>query len=317
VTTTPDVSVVIPTRNRRAVIGDTLACALGQTGVEVEVIVVDDASTDDTSSWLRDAADPRVRPLRHDERRGVAAARNSGIAAARGRWLAFLDDDDLWSPMKLARQLAAMTAAGAAWSWTGVVLVDEDLKALRNLPAPPGDRILATLLTEPVSAIPAGASSVVVDTEVARRVGGFDQDLTQLADWDLWLRLADTTSAVACQEMLVAYVRHDDSMLLTDPAPVLDEYARLSAKHARLSQRENTLWDVQRFSRWGASGHRRAGRRAAAARIYVTLAWRHRSVGDLARAIGSLMGERAWAPFNSARPDGNAVRPEWLSAYDR
>ena len=89
----PDVSVVVPTRNRGGVIADTVDAALAQHGVEVEVLVVDDGSTDDTWAWLSArASEPRLRPLRHTVNRGVAAARNTGVAAARGGCVAFLDE---------------------------------------------------------------------------------------------------------------------------------------------------------------------------------------------------------------------------------
>jgi glycosyltransferase involved in cell wall biosynthesis len=317
VTAAPDVSVVIPTRNRRALVGDTVASALAQMGPAIEVVVVDDGSTDGTWEALGQIADPRLRPLRHRERRGVAEARNTGIAAAKGRWVAFLDDDDLWRPDKLAAQVTAMEATGGRWSWTSVIVVDQRRRAVRELPAPPADGILRTLLTEPVSAVPAGASTVVADTELVRSVGAFDPAFSQLADWDLWLRLAQRAAGTACADVLVAYVQHADSMLLTDPLPLLQEYARLAAKHAELVALEGTSWDERRFSRWVASGHRRAGRRVAAARVYVTIARRHRSAGDLLRAGGAMLGERAWRPFNSARPDPSAVRPAWLEDYDR
>jgi len=314
----PDVSVVIPTRNRGAVIADTVDAALGQNGVEVEVLVVDDGSTDGTWEWLSSrASDPRLRPLRHDANRGVAAARNTGIVEASGDWLAFLDDDDLWSPDKLASQLDAMIKVGADWSWTGVMLVDDRRVALRELPAPPPDGILHRLLADPVSAIPAGASNVVARTELVRRAGSFDVSFSQLADWDLWLRLAEVATGASCDEALVAYVRHDDSMLLTDPAPLLEEYARLRSKHGATASREGTDWDERRFARWVASGHRRAGRRVAAAEVYLSSARRNRSASDLARAGAALLGERAWAPFNSARADPGAVAPDWLRLYDR
>ncbi|MFL5884580.1 MAG: glycosyltransferase family 2 protein, partial [Thermoleophilaceae bacterium] len=95
------VSVVIPTHNRWPQMRGTLDGALGQTGVEHEVIVVDDCSSDGTAEGLAGIENDRLRFLRHEQNRGVAAARNTGIEAARHEWLAFLDDDDLWAPNKL------------------------------------------------------------------------------------------------------------------------------------------------------------------------------------------------------------------------
>ena len=100
----PMVSVIIPTFNRAALVREAVASVKAQTYRDYEILVVDDASTDDTREAL--AAGREVRVLRQADRRGVAAARNRGIAAARGEWLAFLDSDDLWLPEKLARQMA-------------------------------------------------------------------------------------------------------------------------------------------------------------------------------------------------------------------
>ncbi len=103
-----DVSVIIPTRNRRQLLELTLRSVLWQRDVDFEVIVVDDGCTDDTPQMLRDLRDPRIRTVRHERSQGVSAARNHGIAEARGEWVAFLDDDDLWAPDKLTQQLDAL-----------------------------------------------------------------------------------------------------------------------------------------------------------------------------------------------------------------
>lgn len=111
----PLVSVVMPAFQAEAFVGDAIASALGQTLAEIEVIVVDDASTDGTwdvlAAWAR--RDARVMPLRQPARRGPAAARNLAIGQARGRWVALLDADDLFVPGRLAHLLAVAEAAGA------------------------------------------------------------------------------------------------------------------------------------------------------------------------------------------------------------
>ena len=95
-----DVSVVVPTRNRSALLPVTLRSVLAQRDVDVEVIVVDGASTDDTPAVLAALADARLRVVWQDAPDGAASARNRGAAEARGEWLAFVDDDDLWSQLK-------------------------------------------------------------------------------------------------------------------------------------------------------------------------------------------------------------------------
>jgi len=91
----PEVSVIVPTRNRCLELGLAVRSALGQLGVQLEVVIVDDGSTDATGQLVSRISDPRVRYLRRTMSVGVSAARNAGIAEARGRWIAFLDDDDV------------------------------------------------------------------------------------------------------------------------------------------------------------------------------------------------------------------------------
>ena len=106
------VSVVIPTFERADRVCLAVASALAQTMGDLEVIVVDDCSSDDTVTRLEALRDPRVRVLRHETNRGGNAARATGIAAATGEWVAFLDSDDTWAANKLERQLARLASCG-------------------------------------------------------------------------------------------------------------------------------------------------------------------------------------------------------------
>ena len=132
----PDVSVVIPTHNRSELLSLTLRSALRQRGVDLEIIVVDDGSVDDTPRLVGALGDPRIRMLRHDVAQGVSAARNHGIVESQGRWIAFLDDDDLWSPEKLALQLHALRETGRGWAYTGMVHVAIDNRVIAGQPPP-------------------------------------------------------------------------------------------------------------------------------------------------------------------------------------
>src|SRR4051794_8575982 len=102
--TKPEITTIIPTRDREDWWPRTLVSALGQKDVEAEVIVVDDGSKTPITTLLSPEGRRRVRVIRHDVHKGPPAARNAGIAEARGRWVALLDDDDLWAPVKLRRQ---------------------------------------------------------------------------------------------------------------------------------------------------------------------------------------------------------------------
>ena len=127
----PTVTVVIPTRDRvRLLTSHALPSALSQEGVVLEVIVVDDGSSDGTEESVAAIQDERLSLVRHEQPRGVSAARNTGIAAARGEWLAFLDDDDLWSPLKVSRQLETAAAVGARWVYAASLVVDEQTRPM-------------------------------------------------------------------------------------------------------------------------------------------------------------------------------------------
>ena len=101
----PKVSVVIPTHDRAHLVGRAIRSVLAQTFQDFEIIVVDDCSVDNTKEVVQSLADSRIRYLRHEINRGGSAARNTGIGAARGEWIAFLDSDDEWLPKKLEKQL--------------------------------------------------------------------------------------------------------------------------------------------------------------------------------------------------------------------
>jgi len=128
-----EVSVIIPTRNRSKLLEASLRSVLWQRNVDLETIVVDDGSTDDTPSVLRSLGD-RIRVVRHDRSQGVSAARNRGIAEARGEWVAFLDDDDLWAPDKLELQLQALRRADRRWAYAGAVEITMDNQILAGRP---------------------------------------------------------------------------------------------------------------------------------------------------------------------------------------
>jgi glycosyltransferase involved in cell wall biosynthesis len=209
-TPAPLVTVVIPTHNRSHLLRRTLGTVLAQREVDFEVIVVDDGSHDQTAASLNSVTDPRVRVVRHSSATGVAAARNSGLDVARGQWVAFVDDDDLWAPDKLAAQVRAAGAhPGAGWVVVGEVTVDPSLRVLGGR-RPPHGREFAEVLRYNI--VPAGGSGTMVRTDLARSLGGFNTDLTILADWDLWIRLFLAAPAAQVSRPLVAYRVHPSSM---------------------------------------------------------------------------------------------------------
>jgi glycosyltransferase involved in cell wall biosynthesis len=294
----PLVSVVVPTHNRVALLKRTLRSILGQNISDVEVIVVDDGSVDDIAAVVGDS-DPRIQVLRNMQPAGVSAARNRGIAAARGEWLAFCDDDDLWAPDKLARQLCAAKQAGTHWAYGGDVNVDDSLRVLSGGPPPPPEAVLA--LMPHWNPIASGGSNVIVRTRTLAEVGGFDPSLRRTEDWDLWIRLARTGPPACVRAPLVAYRFHAGNMV-TDPSEMVDEARRLAARYA-------IPVDITAMHRRAAWAGLRAGRRTVAVRHYA----RATALGDF-RSIGRAVVALFHPAVGSDRLFGFLGRnPEWIA----
>jgi Glycosyl transferase family 2 len=206
------VSVVIPTRDRAGLLGTTLRSVLWQDDVDLEVIVVDDGSTDATPEVVAAAADSRVTLVRRDEPHGLAAARNLGAGLASGEWVGFVDDDDVWGPDKLALQFAAADAAGRGWVYVGAVTVSESLSILSGAPPPSPQAVMAVLPRS--NPVPGGGSNVILRRDLFERVGGFDERLARCEDWELWARLTRHGPPAAVPEPLMGYRLHAGAMSL-------------------------------------------------------------------------------------------------------
>jgi glycosyltransferase involved in cell wall biosynthesis len=272
------VSVVIPTRNRGCLLATTLGAALAQRDVDLEVIVVDDGSTDP----LPDILDARVTVIRHEHREGVGAARNRGIASSNGDWVALLDDDDLWAPFKLALQLEAARAGACDWAYGGEVVVDPALRIRGGAPPPPPDQVVRDLANH--NAVPAGSSNVVIRRTLLERVGGFDTELRTGEDWDMWLRLAAEGPPARVPRPVVAYRVHPGSAS-RDMRLAIAEAAIVAARH-------DLPFDRIRHYRWAAWTCLEDGDRGRALTYYGRAVLRG-DVTSLGRGVAVLVGRRA------------------------
>ena len=220
------VSVVVPTRNRAATLPRLLRSVLGQDARDLELVVVDDGSTDDTTAVLAACKDPRLRVVRHETARGVAHARNAGTAAATGRWVAWCDDDDVWSPSKLRLQLQALAdAPQARWCNGGSAYVDTELRLSRVRRCPSPATVASDILR--LNVITGGGSGVLADRRLALSVGGFDPRMSMYADWDMWGKLAQAAPLAVVDLPLVGYVEHAAGMSQAQLHLALDELALL------------------------------------------------------------------------------------------
>ena len=298
----PDVSVVIPTLNRWSELARLgLRAALSQQEVSVEAIVVDDGS-DTPSPCSPPFDDPRVRLIRHETNLGVAAARNTGIGAARGAWIAFLDDDDIWAPTKLVSVIGAIDRAGADFGYSSVIVVDSALRPIRVMPAAPSPGLQNALLRR--SVIPSGASNVVTKASLLSQAGEFDPELSTAADWEMWLRLAKAGHAEAVNEPLVAY-RSSSWVIDDEPRHRLD-CERMAAKHPEVT----VDWLVH--ERWVADSFWLDGQWVAGLRKHAAAWLRHGDLRSLAKAGTSLLSGRRRELARMARIDPAS---EWIRLY--
>jgi glycosyltransferase involved in cell wall biosynthesis len=291
-----EISVIVPTRNRSALLATTLRSVLRQRDVDLEVIVVDEASTDDTPRMLRALADARVRVIRHETPSGVAAARNRGAAGAHGDWLAFLDDDDLWAPDKLASQLHAAQQVGRDWAYTGAVVINIHGHILRvQRPLPPEE--IVTALPR-YNAVPGGGSSVVVRRATWMRIGPFDTRLRNTEDWEMWIRLGKHGVPACVSSPLIARRLHQSNSTL-DVAEIVRGTQLIEALH-------QTTADWGRLHRWFAHSCLRAGRRWEAAGHFARAAVRgHRRevASDLSAILQRIVTGRTPASNDRNRDD--------------
>ena len=275
----PSISVIVTCYNNQATIAEAIDSVLGQSHLPKQVIVVDDGSTDGSLAAISPFQD-RV-TLITGRNGGPSAARNRGLEAADGEWVAFLDGDDAWHPHKLAVQLVAMVANPdaimIASDWTrdpAALAVDDDPKIQRLYAS--HIAILNRFQT----------SSVLALRSAVDKAGGFDPRMDTAEDWDMWLRVAKLGPAVLVKSPMVFYRDNPDG--------VSKDVRTLSARAQDIVAREREqlyfekgfvdtigAWHLQRFMvaaalgrDWSllarlASGLRGAGRATSHARAFM------------------------------------------------
>ncbi|MBI2567693.1 MAG: glycosyltransferase family 2 protein [Candidatus Schekmanbacteria bacterium] len=192
-----DVSAVIPTHNRASLVVTAIESVLAQSRPPAELIVVDDGSTDETGRVLA-TFEPRIRVIRQ-ENRGVSAARNAGIAAARAPWIALLDSDDYWTADKLAAQIDHVARH------PGTLILQSQDRWIRNdraanpkgYHAKRGGWIYRDCLPRCI----VSSSDVLIRRELLEREGGFDETLPACEDYDLYLRIASIAPIGLCEHV--------------------------------------------------------------------------------------------------------------------
>lgn len=262
----PAVSVVIPAYNAAWCVRKAIESVLAQDYRDFELIVVDDGSTDDTSAVLADYGD-RIRVVRKANE-GLSSARNAGIAAALGEYVAFLDADDWWLPGKLSRQVAFMQAHPELGFTSTAARVEDPQGRFVNLWA--CARWQGPFLDHLFGAnaeVAGSGSAVIAKRALFEQVGGFDESLRSLEDIDMWLRLAAATEYGCLDEPLVVILKRPDSMsrnlqtMRTAAIAVMHKNRHLLPRHLQGGYWRACLasvhadyakWRYRAGDRWGA-----------------------------------------------------------------
>lgn len=217
----PLVSVVIPTFNRLPFLKEAVASVLTQQYKNFKLVVVDDASSDATSAWLSEQQDSRLISIIFPENRGVSAARNAGIAKARGEFIAFLDSDDVWQKNKLAEQVRffgenpsiRVCHTNERWEKNGKFINQKKIHTKQA-----GfffERACELCLVSP--------STVMLRADVFEEFGNFDENLPVCEDYDLWLRLnAKIPFGFIDKPLITKRGGHSDQ--LSHKLPAMDRY---------------------------------------------------------------------------------------------
>jgi len=269
----PDlVSVVIPAFNRAHCIARALQSVVDQSYPAIEIIVVDDRSTDGTVGVVRSLHSARpVRVVRLARQHGAPGARNVGIRIARGAYIAFLDSDDVWHPSKLERQIALLKQRGEEFGacYTGIASYNEagELSGVSRARAE-GDLRLELRNHNLVGS----TSCVLVRRELLRAAGGFTPALRSCQDWDLWLRLAERTKFACVPEFLTIIEAASKGRITTSGKARLSGHLYMYRTHLRPHFRSGAV-DPTLFRSIVAEALMQRGRPRSAARL-LFLNWR-------------------------------------------
>jgi glycosyltransferase involved in cell wall biosynthesis len=236
----PLVSVIIPTHNRASMLPRAIRSVQRQTYPHLEIIVIDDASVDNTPEVVKSFEDPRIHYIRHDTNRGGSASRNTGIRAATGEYIAFLDDDDEWEPEKTEEQLKVIRDYDAVTCTS--FPSSSDVSKLSSKKTVELDELLQGKFTY-------GGTGVLMAKENVLKQTMFDESLPRCQDWDLFIRIAMNYKIAYLNKPLL---RSSDGLhpritnsVLNVPIPELEHQFRMIHKHKQLF---GTTWFKRHMS---------------------------------------------------------------------
>ena len=193
------VSIIMPSYNTGRFIAETINSVLAQTYTNWEIIIVDDCSTDNTDEVVAQFSDARIKYFKNEKNSGAAVSRNRALREAKGKWIAFLDSDDLWEPEKLEHQIAFMENNGYHFSYTNYVEIDEESNPLgRHVTGP--RKISKTGM---YNYCWPGCLTVMYDAEIVGLIQ--IEDIKKNNDYAMWLKVCKKAKCYLLDEDLASY----------------------------------------------------------------------------------------------------------------
>lgn len=222
------ISVIIPTYNRAGILPRAVNSVLKQSYGNLELIIVDDASGDDTDNVVSCFNDKRIRYIRHEKNKGGSAARNTGITVSGGDFIGFLDDDDEWMPDKLEKQMAKfmIVKKEVGLIYCGTRILEGNRVLVTYYPVEKGDLRTRLLLGTTIG----GTDPALVKKECFDEVGLFDENLKSCQDWDMWKRISEKYEFDFVPEILVNLHSHKHR-ISTDLASMIPGRTAMIRKH--------------------------------------------------------------------------------------
>lgn len=252
--TDPIVSIVLPTYNGSKFLRQSVESCLGQTFRQWELIVVDDASTDATPELIRElaAADPRVRPLRHETNRKLPGALNSGFAAARGKYLTWTSDDNLYRPHAIGRMVEFLDARPEVdMVYADHAMIDERGNVTSVRVVGPTKRLVFGNVV---------SACFLYRREVYEAIGGYAEDLYLAEDYDYWLRASGRFRLEPLHEDLYLYRQHSGALSVTAEAGIARATERCFERNLPHLAWAGTRALQRRYLRLSAEAKRRGDR---------------------------------------------------------
>ncbi|MGF7144105.1 glycosyltransferase involved in cell wall biosynthesis [Anaerotaenia torta] len=229
------VSIIMPSYNTGNYIEETINSVINQTYHNWELIIVDDCSTDNTDEVVRQFSDKRIRYLKNEYNSGAAVTRNHALREAKGKWIAFLDSDDLWLPEKLEKQIEFMERNDYHFSYTGYVEIDADGNELGVIVTGPNK----ITKTDMFNYCWPGCLTVMYDAEIIGLIQVVD--IRKNNDYAMWLKVCQKADCFLLNETLAKYRRGRNGSISTH------SYKELIKWHYKLfknAEGQNTVMAV-------------------------------------------------------------------------